>query len=56
MDDRSKGTGGGTFLHTRIFYKDEVLLLQIALNINFRLITTINEKVVSQWVIYIPVK
>jgi hypothetical protein len=55
MDDGSISYYNQTILHTRAFTKEEVILLQNALKINFELRTRIEEKQTNQWIIYIPV-
>jgi len=44
MDDGSKIFYNQTILHTRAFTKEEVILLQKALKIKFKLITRIEKK------------
>ena len=59
MDDGSKGFYNQTILHTRAFTKEEVILLQKALKIKFKLITRIEKKGKNgniQWVIVILLK
>lgn len=56
MDDGSISYYNQTILHTRAFTKEEVILLQNALKINFELRTRIEEKQTNQWIIYIPVR
>jgi len=56
MDDKSKTFYNQMILHTRAFTKEEVILLQKALEIKFKLITHFEEKGYNQWVIIIPLK
>lgn len=55
MDDGGKSIYDQTILHTISYSEEEVILLQNALNINFKLRTHIEKKKINQWVIYIPV-
>ena len=56
MDDGSKSSWNRTTLHIRAFSKEEVILLQNALKINFKLNSRIEEKTKNQWLIYIQVR
>ena len=56
MDDGSITAHKQTVLHTRSFYKKEVLFIMEILEKNFSLKTRIEEKKKNQWIIYIPVK
>jgi hypothetical protein len=56
MDDGGILYYNQTILHTRAFTKEEVILLQNALNVNFELKTRIEEKQTNEWVLYIPVR
>jgi LAGLIDADG DNA endonuclease family len=56
MDDGGISNYNQTILHTRAFTKEEVILLQNALEVNFELRTRLEEKQTNQWVIYIPVR
>lgn len=56
MDDGGKNSSNQTILHTRSYSYNEVLILQEALKLNFKLKTNLYEKVPNQWIIIIPVK
>jgi hypothetical protein len=56
MDDGGKSKSNQMVLHTRAFSKKEVILLQNALKVNFKLNSRLEEKEKNQWVIFIPVK
>jgi hypothetical protein len=55
MDDGSILYYNQTILHSRAFTKEDVILLQNALKVNFELKIRIEEKQTNQWVIYISV-
>lgn len=56
MDDGGKSKYNQMVLHTRGFSKEDVLLLQNTLKINFKLHSRLEEKVKDQWVIFIPIR
>lgn len=58
MDDGSITTYKQTVLHTNSYTKDEIILLQSALYIKFKLQTRLicKDKVKNQWLIVIPIR
>jgi hypothetical protein len=56
MDDERKSKSNQVILHTMAFSKEDVILLQKALKMNFKLNSRIEEKEQNQGIIYIPVK
>ena len=55
-DDGNKSFYNQTSLFTQVYSYDEILLLNFALKVNFKLRTRLNEIKSGQWVIVIPVK
>lgn len=55
-DDGNKSFSNQTSLFTQAYSYDDVLLLQNALKVNFKLRTRLNEIKSGQWTIVIPVK